>query len=355
MAGRAEKLRVGITLGDINGIGPEVIIKSFLDERVFKQFTPVVFGNPRVISFYRKQFQIEKLQYTTVKSLQQLSTNSLNIFPVWEEEVAIQPGKPDEISGKYAFLSLQAACDALKAGDIDLLVTAPINKKFIHSEQFHFKGHTHFLADTFEEKEVLMFMISDDLKVGLVTEHIPVTEVAAAISSEKIVAKLRLMQRSLKADFGIDKPKIAVLGLNPHAGDDGLIGSEETNIIIPAIKAAKEEQIMAFGPYPADGFFGNKQYQAFDAVLAMYHDQGLIPFKALTFGQGTNYTAGMKFVRTSPDHGTAEKIAGKNTADATSFLQAIYAAVDIYHQREIYAENNANPLQKLAHLRDERG
>jgi 4-hydroxythreonine-4-phosphate dehydrogenase len=355
MAGRTERLKVGITLGDITGIGPEVIIKSFLDERIFKLFTPIVFGNPKVISFYRKLYQIEKLQYTTVKSLQQLSNNSLNILPVWEEEVVIKPGQPDETSGKYAFLSLQAACEALKNGEIDVLVTAPIHKKHIHTEEFPFTGHTQYLAEYFGEAQVLMFMVSEQLRVGLVTEHLPIHQVASAITKENILAKLRLMHHSLKVDFGIDKPRIAVLGLNPHAGDEGLIGQEEQEVIIPAIKEAKQEGILTFGPYPADGFFGSKSHQSFDAVLAMYHDQGLIPFKSLSFGTGTNFTAGMKVVRTSPDHGTADKISGKDMADAASFIQAMYTAIDIFEQRERFKDNNANPLQKLANLREERG
>lgn len=354
MSGRGERLRVGITLGDVAGIGPEVIIKTFLDERLFKLITPVVFGNARVISFYKKVLNIEKFQYSSVKGYQQLSHNSLNIIPVWEDEFVIEPGKPNAETGRFALLSLQAACEALKNGDIDVLVTAPINKKYIHSEAFPFSGHTPYLQEALgADGGVLMFMVSENIRVGLLTEHLAIHEVANSIKAEDILAKLRIMNTSLKRDFGIEKPRIAVLGLNPHAGDDGLIGQEEKEIIIPAVRQASKEGILAFGPYPADGFFGKGQFTAFDAILAMYHDQGLIPFKSLSQGNGTNYTAGMDYVRTSPDHGTAEQIAGKNIADESSFRAAIYAAVDIFRSREAHTDRHSNPLIKRANLKDE--
>lgn len=350
---RNEKLRVGISIGDIAGIGPEVIIKTFTDDRLFKLFTPVLYANARVISFYRKQLNIEKLQYNSVKGLEHLSQNGLNILSVWEDEVPINPGQPNELTGQLALKSLEAACEDLKNGHIDVLVTAPINKSYIHSEEFPFSGHTPYLQQKFESDEVLMFMVSENIKVGLVTEHVALKDVHQYITQEAILKKLNLMNASLIKDYGIDKPRIAVLGLNPHAGDDGLIGQEEKEVIIPALKTANQQGILAFGPYPADGFFAHDQYEKFDAVLAMYHDQGLIPFKSLCLGNGTNYTAGMKYVRTSPDHGTAENIAGKNIADESSFREAIFCALDIYKNRKAYEERNANPLEKRANLKDE--
>lgn len=353
MSGRGERLKVGITIGDIAGIGPEVIIKTFLDERLYKLVTPVLFGNARVISFYRKQLNIDKFQYQSVKSLDNLAANSLNILPVWEEEVLIEPGKPSPATGAYALKSLQSACDALKSGGIDVLVTAPLNKHWVHTPELPFSGHTHYLMVQLGGEDALMFMVSENMRVGLVTEHVPVCEVSAHISVEGILRKLRLMYQSLVKDFGIDQPKIAVLGLNPHAGDRGLIGNEEQEVIYPAIVQAKQEGILCFGPYPADGFFANARQTAFDAILAMYHDQGLIPFKSLSIGEGTNYTAGLPYVRTSPDHGTAEDIAGKNQADESSFRKAIYTAVDIFQNRKAYQERISNPLEKLAKLKDE--
>jgi 4-hydroxythreonine-4-phosphate dehydrogenase len=353
MPGRGERLKVGISLGDVTGIGPELIIKTFLDDRIFKQLTPVLFGNARVLSFYKKLLNIERFQYNSVKNFQQLSYNSLNIIPVWDEEFTIEPGKPDEQSGKYALLSLEAACKALRDGEIDVLVTAPINKKYIYSEAFPFNGHTHYLKEQLGGDDVLMFMVSDNIRVGLVTEHLAIREIADHIKEEDILSKLRMMQSSLVKDFGIEKPRIAVLGLNPHAGDEGLIGHEEQEIILPAIRKATKEGILAFGPYPADGFFAKGSYKSFDGILAMYHDQGLIPFKSLSHDNGTNFTAGLPYVRTSPDHGTAEQIAGKDLADESSFRTAIYTAIDIWHNRKEYEERNSDPLIKRANLRDE--
>lgn len=351
---RNEKVKVGITLGDVAGIGPEIIMKTFQEDNIYKHFTPILFGNPRVLSYYKKMFNMDKFQYSSIKGYNNLTHNSLNIIPVWEEEFAITPGTPTELTGSYALKSLQAACDALKSKHIDVLVTAPINKKVMHSEQFPFAGHTEYLMNFFEAKENLMFMISEDIRVGLVTNHTAIKDVASKITKEKIVRKLQLMNASLKTDFGIDKPRIAVLGLNPHAGDGGVIGNEEVNIILPAVKEAKDSGIMAFGPYPADGLFASCNYKKFDGILAMYHDQGLIPFKYIAGEDGTNFTAGLPVVRTSPDHGTAEDIAGKGIADETSFRKAIYAAIDIYNFRNGYAEMRENPLVKRAVLHDER-
>ncbi len=349
-----QKRKVGITLGDVAGIGPEIIMKTFLDDQIYKQFTPVLYGNPRVLSYYKKIFNFEKFQYSSVKGYNNLSHNSLNIIPVWEEEFQITPGIPTEITGNYALKSLQAACDAIKGRQIDVLVTAPINKKVMHSEQFPYAGHTEYLMNYFGAKDNLMFMVSEDLRVGLVTNHCAVKDIASKITKEKITRKLQLMNTSLKEDFGIDQPRIAVLGLNPHAGDGGVIGSEEVNIILPAIKEAKESGLTVFGPYPSDGFFASCNYKKFDGILAMYHDQGLIPFKYIAGEDGTNFTAGIDVVRTSPDHGTAEDIAGKGIADESSFRKAIYTAIDIFNNRSNHSGMRINPLVKRAVLHDER-
>ncbi|HNF49875.1 MAG TPA: 4-hydroxythreonine-4-phosphate dehydrogenase PdxA [Chitinophagales bacterium] len=352
---KKEKLRVGITLGDVSGIGPEIIMKTFADEQIYKHFTPILFGNPRVLSYYKKAIDgVEKFQYTTVKGYGNLSNNSLNIIPVWEEEFQINIGEPTETTGKYAFKSLAAACSALKDGNIDVLITAPINKKYIHSSEFAFAGHTDYLKQYFGANEVLMLMSSDKIKLGLVTDHVPIKEVASKISKDKILRKLHILNATLMEDFGIDKPRIAVLGLNPHAGDGGLIGTEDRDIILPAVNDAKNDGMVVFGPYPADGFFASGAYTKFDGILAMYHDQGLIPFKYIAGEEGINYTAGLKVIRTSPDHGTAEDIAGKSIADESSFRQAIYSAIDIYRNRENFYEMRSNPLVKRAKFQEER-
>lgn len=354
MSTKNEKRKIGISIGDVAGIGPEIIMKTFAEDHLYKHFTPILYGNPRVLSFYKKIFNLDKFQYSSIKGYNNLSHNSLNIIPVWEEEFQITPGTPTETTGNYALKSLQAACEALKAKHIDALVTAPINKKVMHSDQFPYAGHTEYLMNFFGAKDNLMFMVAEKLRVGLVTNHSAIKDVASKLSREKILRKLQLMNTSLIQDFGIEKPRIAVLGLNPHAGDGGVIGNEEINIILPGVKDAKDSGIMAFGPYPADGFFASGNYKKFDGILAMYHDQGLIPFKFIAGEDGTNFTAGLDVVRTSPDHGTAEDIAGKGVADPTSFRKAIYAAIDIVNSREDYAEMRANPLVKRAVLHDER-
>ncbi|MBK9328965.1 MAG: 4-hydroxythreonine-4-phosphate dehydrogenase PdxA [Sphingobacteriales bacterium] len=354
MSMQNQKRKVGITLGDVAGIGPEIIMKTFQDDLIYKHFTPILFGNPRVLSYYKKMLNFDRFQYSSVKGYNNLSHNALNIIPVWEEEFAINPGTPTEITGNYALKSLQAACEALKNRQVDVLVTSPINKKVMHSEQFPYAGHTEYLMNYFGAKDNLMFMVAEDLRVGLVTNHSALKDVASKISKEKILRKLQIMNTSLKLDFGIDQPRIAVLGLNPHAGDGGVIGNEEVNVILPAVKEAKDSGMTVFGPYPADGFFASGNYKKFDAILAMYHDQGLIPFKYIAGEDGTNFTAGLDIVRTSPDHGTAEDIAGKGVADETSFRKAIYAAIDIYNMRNNYTDMRSNPLVKRAVLHDER-
>ncbi len=350
----SEKLKIGISIGDINGIGLEVIIKSLMDPRILDFFTPIVYGNTKVASFHRKAIGVNDFSFNVINAASDANPKRPNMINCWQEDVKISLGEQNEIGGKYAFISLQKAAEDLKAGVIDALVTAPINKHNIQQEGFNFPGHTEYLQDFFGAKDVLMFMVSEDLRVGVVTGHIPVKEVSAAITEESILHKLRMMNASLKVDFWIQKPKIAVLGLNPHAGDDGLIGTEDQDIVAPAIKKAFDEGIFCFGPYPADGFFAADAYTKFDAVLAMYHDQGLIPFKHIASRNGINFTAGLPVVRTSPDHGTGYDIAGKNQASHTSFLSAIFEAVHIVNRRREQAVLAENPLafRRLSKDRD---
>ena len=334
----ARKLVVGITQGDGNGIGYEVIIKALADERILDLCTPVIYGSSKIFGFYKKQIhnidQINTNVITSAKDVHQKRVNIVNCLP---ENVFVEPGQATPESAKAAMTSLERAVEDIKEGYIDVLVTAPFNKRAMSAEGFGYTGHTEYLEKEFGVEEVAMIMVCDRLKVGVVTGHIALKDVCKSITSEKIVKKLRLMQTSLQRDFGIDSPKIAVLGLNPHCGDGGLLGDEEQQIILPAVQAATEEGIMAFGPYSPDGFFGTN-YSKFDAVLAMYHDQGLTPFKALAFEEGVNYTAGLPIVRTSPDHGTAYEMAGRDMADPRSMISAIYAAIDIYNRRADYDE-----------------
>jgi 4-hydroxythreonine-4-phosphate dehydrogenase len=340
-----EKIIVGISQGDINGIGLEVIIKTFLEPQMLEICTPVVFGSAKTAMFHRKALNIEDFSFNLIKEFSEINYKRANLINVYEEEVVVELGKQTANGGKYAFKSLEAASLALAQGKVDVLVTAPINKENIQSPEFKFPGHTEYLDEKFGDGNSLMFLVSDTLRVAVVTGHIPVTQVAQALSVDKILKKIQVLNKSLIQDFQIRKPKIAVLGLNPHAGDNGIIGNEEQQIIIPAINKAKEEGVLAYGPYPADGFFGNSTYKQFDAVLAMYHDQGLIPFKTISFNSGVNFTAGLPIVRTSPDHGTAYDIAGKNHASEESFRKAIYTAVDIYRTRRQYGDITANPLK----------
>jgi 4-hydroxythreonine-4-phosphate dehydrogenase len=354
----ATKPNIGISCGDLNGIGIELIIKAFSDLRVMEQCTPVIFASNKIINFYRKSIPEVNFNYQSTKELNRLSNKQINVFNCWEEEVTITPGQLNDTGGSYAIKSLQAAAEALKQNQIQGLVTAPIHKKNIQSAGFNFTGHTPFLKSFFSATDVAMMLCSGDFRVALVTEHIPVKEVAQYITRETILSKLNIIHQSLVKDFNIEKPKIAVLGLNPHAGDEGLIGREEEDIIKPAIKEAKHSMIVT-GPYSADAFFARGYHQRFDAVLAMYHDQGLIPFKTLAVGEGVNFTAGLPVVRTSPDHGTAFDIAGKNRADASSFLAATFECIDIIRRRNEYDEARKNPLRKmtaevLANAEDER-
>lgn len=347
MSYEIQKPVIGFSCGDLNGIGIELIIKTLSDHRILEICTPVVFANNKCINFYRKTLPEVNFSYSSVKELNRLNPKQVNIFNCWEEEVVINPGQLNEIGGKYALESLTQATQALKEGLIHGLVTAPIHKKNIHTEAFPYTGHTPYFKAFFNVSDVVMFMVAENMRVGLVTEHVTVADVSKHITRENILLKLKIMHNSLQKDFGVDKPKIAVLGLNPHAGDEGLIGAEEETIIKPAIKDAKQSMLV-FGPYSADAFFARGQFEKFDAVLAMYHDQGLIPFKSLAIGEGVNYTAGLPVIRTSPDHGTAFDIAGKDKADANSFIVAVFEAVDIYRSRNGYKEMRANPLRKMS-------
>jgi 4-hydroxythreonine-4-phosphate dehydrogenase len=337
---------IGISCGDINGIGPEVIIKTFADHRILEHCTPVIFASGRLINFYRKAVPEVHFNYQIIKDFSRIHHKQINLYNCWEEDVSVNPGQLTDIGGKYAITSLHAAVAALKEGHIQGLVTAPIHKKNVQSEDFKYSGHTPFFKEIAAVKDVLMILYTQQLKVALVTEHIPVKEITQYITRENVLSKLNLLHHCLRKDFGIDKPRIAVLGLNPHAGDDGLIGKEDEEIIKPAIKEAKKN-ILVFGAYSADAFFARHSYLQFDGVLAMYHDQGLIALKTIAGGEGVNYTAGMPFVRTSPDHGTAFDIAGKNIADPTSFINAVFECVDIIQRRNEFEERNKNPLRKI--------
>lgn len=343
MTKKPENIIVGISIGDLNGIGSEVILKSFEDPRMLELCTPIIFANVKILSFLKKNLNLQA-QLHGIDRLDQMIIGKINVLNVWREGVNIEYGKEDEEIGKYAIKSLVEATKALKENEIDVLVTAPISKSNIQSEDFKFPGHTDYL-DQELEGDALMFMIQDNLRVGLLTDHLPLNEVSKHLTESLIRKKIKTINQSLLQDFGIRKPKIAILGLNPHSGDNGVIGDEEDKIMKPTLKKIFEEGIMVFGPFSADGFFGSSQYEKYDAVIATYHDQGLIPFKTLSFGKGVNYTAGLNKVRTSPDHGTAFEIAGKGIADHNSFTEAIYAALDIFKSRNEYQNMTAKPLK----------
>ncbi len=339
---------IGLTTGDLNGIGLELIIKTFSNKSLFDYCTPVLFASNKVLSFYTKSIN-EQFKYTSVKEWDKLNPKALNVYTCWQEDVKITPGKLTPEGGKYAVRSLEVAVQCLKDKQIDGLLTAPIHKKNVQGPNFNHSGHTPYLKETFGASDVAMMLCTDYLKVALLTEHVPVTQLEKHITTAAIVSKTEIVHKSLIQDFGIEKPKIAILGLNPHAGDDGLIGSEEKAIIMPAIEQLRDKNILVFGPYAADGFFARSAYQEFDCVLAMYHDQGLIPFKTLDNDEGVNFSAGLSIVRTSPDHGTAFEIAGKNEANPSSYLHALYSCIDILAQRQGYQENTKNHLAYGTH------
>ncbi|MCF6223827.1 MAG: 4-hydroxythreonine-4-phosphate dehydrogenase PdxA [Flavobacteriaceae bacterium] len=331
---KSEKIKVGISIGDLNGIGVEIILKSFEDTRMLDFCTPIIFASNKVISYHKKALELHTNVHG-IDTLDKIAHGKLNLMNVWREMIDIELGKATEISGKFAFESLQSATQALNNEDIDVLVTAPINKQNIQSDNFQFQGHTEYLEKNITG-ESLMILMTDSLKIGLITGHIPVSKVAETITTELIEKKVEIMHKTLVQDFNIAKPKIAVLGLNPHCGDHGVIGNEDDEIVSPAIQEIYKSGKLVFGPYAADSFFGTENYKKFDAVLAMYHDQGLAPFKTLSFGNGVNFTAGLDKIRTSPDHGTAYEIAGKGVANNNSFKEALFAALSIFKTRNEY-------------------
>ena len=343
MMDKLEKIVVGISIGDLNGIGIEVILKTFEDKRMLDFCTPVIFGSTKSISYHKKLLNSET-QIHGITTIQQLAQNKVNLLNIWKEDVELEIGNATKISGEYAFKSLESATKHLHDNSIDVLLTAPINKDTIQSENFKFPGHTEYLEKSLGG-ESLMILISDNLRVGLVTGHIPISKISETITPELIQKKVEIMHSTLIKDFGISKPKIAILGLNPHCGDKGVIGKEDDEIIRPTINEIKETGKLVFGPYAADGFFGSNAYKQFDGILAMYHDQGLAPFKALSFGNGVNYTAGLSKIRTSPDHGTAFEIAGKNEANHTSFKEALFTAIEIFRKRKEYTDLTVNVLE----------
>ncbi|MDR1668041.1 MAG: 4-hydroxythreonine-4-phosphate dehydrogenase PdxA [Bacteroidales bacterium] len=349
-----QKLRIGITHGDINGIGCEVILKTLNDTRIFELCTPILYSSPKVVAYFRKALSLTSLNTVTIPSAAEAQDEKINIVNCLGDEIHVDIGKSTEAGGQAAWASLQAIVKEMKDNLLDAMVTAPINKHNIQSQQFRFQGHTEYLQSEFGKEQILMLMVSDRLRIGMLTGHIPLAEVPKTVTQSRIVESLHLLNRTMPGDFNINRPRIAVLSLNPHAGDNGVIGNEEEKIIVPAIEQAKNEKILAFGPYPSDGFFGSDKYKKFDVVLAMYHDQGMTAFKTLCFENGVNYTAGLPVVRTSPAHGTAYDIAGKDIASTESFRQAIYLACDIAknRQRHRYLVNNAMKEADIKSLKE---
>jgi len=339
--------RIGITIGDLNGIGVEVIMKTFIDKRVLEMCTPIIYGSSKALSYHRNIFQMEEFKYNIVSSVEDARAGAVNVVNCWDEPVPLKIGQPDRTLGQYAMRSLKAAAYDVVQGRIQAVVTAPVNKSHLCTDSKVFYGQTEFFSEACGGRNSMMFLVSADLKVGLVTNHIPISAVSAALSQELILKKLQIMNTALQEDFLLQRPKIAVLALNPHAGDEGLIGSEDDDIVGPAVKQAKENGLLVFGPYAADGFFGSGTHRQFDAILSMYHDQGLVPFKALSFGHGVNVTCGLPIVRTSPDHGTAYNIAGKNVANPDSFREAVYMAIDIYRNRQSFQDMRENRVLKV--------
>jgi len=337
---------IGFSVGDINGVGIEVILKALSDNRILDHITPVIYGSLEVVNFYKNLIDPINIHLHKIKSIDQLATNKINVISIWNDDIDIKPGENTSAAGKCAFQSLEAVTNDLAAAKIDVIVTAPINKKNIQSAQFSFPGHTEYLTSLSNAEDSLMLMVQEKLKIGIATNHLPVSSISSSLKKEIILNKIMLMNNSLKVDFGIPKPKIAVLGLNPHAGESGMIGDEEEKIILPAIELAKSNNLYVYGPFPADGFFGSESFIHFDGVLAMYHDQGLIPFKTIAGGNGVNFTAGLPIVRTSPDHGTGFDIAGKNKANGSSLRNAIYLATDIYKNRAFSKSISSNSLNK---------
>ena len=347
-----EKVKVGITIGDLNGVGLEVIIKSLANRKILDYCIPAIYASAKIVSYHKNIVSPKDFTFQSLQNAQNLNHEKINIINCWSENVNIQLGTVTQESGKYAYISLDRALQDLKANLIDILVTAPVHKHAMALAEFPYTGHTEYLADKFDAQRSLMLMVSDRLKVGLVTNHLPIKDVSEKINKGLVIQKIQVFHKTLRQDFGIERPVIAVLGLNPHAGDDGLIGKEEEEIIRPAIIELKKKGMIIGGPFAADGFFGSKEYQKVDGILAMYHDQGLVAFKALSFGEGVNFTAGLPIIRTSPDHGTGHTIAGKNIADPSSFRKALFLALDLYRQRKQYLKDHVNPLTKKELVED---
>lgn len=345
--------KIGISIGDLNGVGLEVILKTVVDKRILELCTPIIYGSSKVVSYHKNIVRLKEVRPFGIRSIEQYKPDAVNVVNCWFENVRINLGQITPEGGEYALLSLDEATKDLEQGKLDALVTAPINKEAMQHINFPYMGHTEFLTQRSTKKESVMLMVSRDpdidseLRIGLVTNHVPISEISELITKDRVYAKIKVLAETLKMDFGINKPKIAVLGLNPHAGDNGNIGKEEKDAIIPAIEQAQKEEILVLGPYPADGFFGSGNYKKFDGILAMYHDQGLVAFKSLSFGAGVNYTAGLSFIRTSPDHGTAYDIVGKNVASPDSFRAALFAAIDISRTRKRYQEMHADPVEQI--------
>jgi 4-hydroxythreonine-4-phosphate dehydrogenase len=338
------KVKVGITQGDINGISYEILIKIFQDTRIFDFCTPIIYGSPKVAAYHRKALNVTNFSFNSIQNIDEVHPRKANLINVLNDNIRVELGKATEMAGEAAVVSLEQAVNDLQDGKIDVLVTSPMNRENTQTESLNFKGHTRYLMDRFNTDDVLILMTSELMKVGVVSGHVPLSEVSKYITEENILKKLRILNKTLTVDFAIRKPRIAVLGLNPHAGDSGIIGKEEIEIIIPAIEKAGKEGILALGPFSADGFFGSDSFSKFDAILAMYHDQGIAPFKALNFDTGVNYTAGLPIIRTTPDHGTAYEIAGLDQASPNSFREAIYMACNLYHNKKMHEEISANPL-----------
>ena len=341
---QSEMIKLGISIGDLNGIGSEIVLKTFDDSRMLDFCTPIIFASSKILNFLKKHYQLS-LHFQGIDHPSNAVEGKVNVVNVWKENVNINFGEENTKIGDYAFRSLEAATNALKNDEIDVLVTAPINKATIQSEKFKFPGHTDYLAQELGG-ESLMFMITDNLKIGLLTDHVALKDIASVITPELIQKKIKTIQETLKQDFRVQKPRIAILGINPHSGDNGIIGKEDEEVLKPTIQKIRDKGHLVFGPYSADSFFGSKNYKNFDAVVASYHDQGLIPFKTLSFGMGVNFTAGLKKVRTSPDHGTAFEIAGKNEANINSFKEAVFKGIEIFKAREEYKDLTENPLRK---------
>ncbi|MBI1226097.1 MAG: 4-hydroxythreonine-4-phosphate dehydrogenase PdxA [Bacteroidetes bacterium] len=344
---KSTKPVLGITAGDINGIGLEVILKALSHRRILNQCVPVIYASSKAVSYHKNIVQLDDLTFVGQRSAERLAHDKINVVNVWNDNVNITLGKPTDIGGTFAQQSLEAAVSDLKSGLIDALVTAPIHKKSMQLAGFEHVGHTEYITQEFNAADSLMLLAADRLRVGLATAHMPLKDVSNSITKEQLISKLRIFSEALRIDFGFERPNIAVLGLNPHAGEEGMLGDEEEKVIRPAIVECKKNGMMAYGPFPADGFFGSGQFNKFDGILAMYHDQGLIPFKALTFGSGVNYTAGLPIIRTSPDHGTAFDLAGKNEADSSSFLHAMFMALDVHRNRKEYNELKRNAVRKV--------